>query len=793
MQGLLPRVWLEDRDTTHRIRSVLPRIIAVACYCVLAVLAYRPMSPIGSNVISGGTTADPVQAIWYLEWIPFALFHGHNPFFTNFIDYPGGVNLATNTLASPLGLAASPMTLALGPVATYNLLLRLALASSATSMCFVLRSWTKWWPAAFAGGLLYGFGSYMSEQGQWHLSLAFVPMPPLILWCLYELLAKQGRSSRRIGILLGLLCAVQFLIHAEVLADCALIGAVGTLTLAIAHRREAMDRARKILPALGWAAACFGFLCAYPMWLLLAGPRHLTGPIAPIWFIAQDHADLLSPIRRNIMIHLVTANGSPYMSHGMPLAFVNNSDYLGLPLATLITIFAISQRRAGITRLAALLALVSFIFSLGPRLTINGTDAGISLPASLLIHLPLLNEIVWYRWALFVTLFACVLLSVGLDRWFDYLRRMASSEHVRRHLSSRSLLCTAERFPGFVAPAVLCVIVTAALIPLTTGYPLTSKQMPWPGQLVSSLRQSVPAGGVVLALPYVTSSTDEPMAWQAIDRMHFRIVGGYATVPNPAGGGSFYDSPTKTLTLFDLAVAAAGAGTLTRNTSGAPAFSMHACEAVPEVLREYSVDAVVVWPTGMYQSLVSGFLKPVLGMPSRHFGQALVWYDVPHDLTQHPRCGREVLPPGTPAEGAWRPFSPDCWTAPASFSTVVRRRTVRGRGTAGVFTAVSGRRYYTFAEIHLTRPVDWMHKKDIRVTYKGTGSGKAYQIYFDFAPNEVAKYTIVDKSDRWRTVSLPTAQRGIAATAWSHLIQVGLALSPKSATGTIAIGCPVPS
>ena len=128
-----------------------------------------------------------MQSIWYLEWIPFALFHGHNPFFTNFIDYPGGVNLATNTLASALGLAASPLTLILGPVATYSFLLRLALAVSATSMCFVLRSWTRWWPAAFAGGLLYGFSSYMSEQGPWHLSLAFMPIPPLIFWCLNEL------------------------------------------------------------------------------------------------------------------------------------------------------------------------------------------------------------------------------------------------------------------------------------------------------------------------------------------------------------------------------------------------------------------------------------------------------------------------------------------------------------------------------------------------------------------------------------------------------------------------------
>ncbi len=400
MGDLLSTVRPLPRETTPRRHPVFPAIIAVASYCALAVLAYWPVSPFDSSVIPGATTADPVQSIWFLEWVPFALFHGHNPFFTNFIDYPSGVNLASNTLASALGLGASPMTLILGPVATYNFLLRLAFASSATSMCFVLRSWTRWWPAAFAGGLLYGFSSYMSEQGPWHLSLVFMPIPPLIFWCLNELLVRQRRSPRWTGVLLGLLCAVQFLIHAEVLADCALIGAVGVLALAITHRREATDSARRVLSALGWAAACFALVCAYPIWALIAGPQHLTGPVAPIWFIAQDHVDLLNPIRRNIVLHIVNANGTPYLSHGIQLTTVNNSDYLGLPLVLLLAICAILQRRVRIVRLAVLLGFVSFVLSLGPRLTVNGTPTGIPLPAILLEHVPLLDDMVWNRWAL---------------------------------------------------------------------------------------------------------------------------------------------------------------------------------------------------------------------------------------------------------------------------------------------------------------------------------------------------------------------------------------------------------
>jgi hypothetical protein len=533
----------------------------------------------------------------------------------------------------------------------------------------------------------------MNEQGQWHLSLAFVPLPPLIFWCLSELLVRQRRSPRTMGILLGLLCAAQFLIHPEVLADCALIAAVGVLALALAYRHEVIGRASRVLPALGWAAACFGVICGYPMWLLFAGPRHLTGPVAPVWFISQDHTDLLGLIRRNIVIHLVTANGSPYVSHGVQLTSVNNTDYLGFPLAGLITILAITQWRSLIVRVAALLAFVSFVFSLGQHLTVNGSNTGIPLPPAALVHVPMLDDVVWYRWSLFMMLFACIVLGVGLDRSFNYVRRLASRSQIGSmragpRVPLPSLPPLAPASPRFVAPGALCAAVVAAFIPLASPYPLTSKQVPWPGRLLSSLRQAVPAGGVVLALPYVTSATDEPMAWQAIDQMRFRIVGGYATVPDGSGNGSFHVSPSKTLTLLDLAAVAATAGKLTRSTSGAPAMAAHACEVVPEVLKDYSVDALVVWPTGIYQSLVSDLLKPVLGTPSRQFGQALVWYNVRRDLTQNPRCGSALLPRGTAADGYWRPFSANCWTVPASFGTLTRIQTVPGRGAATTFTVV---------------------------------------------------------------------------------------------------------
>src|SRR5208282_3996529 len=149
---------------------------------------------------------------------------------------------------------------------------RIALASSATSMFLVSRRWARWWPASFAAGLLYGFGSYMTFESSIHLDLAFMAIPPLLLWCFDELLVTQRRGSLKMGILLGLLSAAQLLIDVEVLVYCAIVAAIGLIVLALAHRKEVAARVRFAAPGLVGALACFGLIAAYPVGHFLEGP-----------------------------------------------------------------------------------------------------------------------------------------------------------------------------------------------------------------------------------------------------------------------------------------------------------------------------------------------------------------------------------------------------------------------------------------------------------------------------------------------------------------------------------------
>ena len=329
-------------------RPVVPLALAVGTYVVIAVLAYWPVMPFDASKLPhvlGAGSGDPAQMSWFLAWTPFALGHGLNPFFTNYIDYPLGVNLASNTSVPLLGLLAAPVTLALGPIASFNLLMRIALAGSATSMFLVSRRWVRWWPAAFAAGLLYGFGSYMTFEASVHLDLAFMAVPPLLLWCLDELFVTRRRSSINVGVLLGVLSAAQLLIDPEILAYCAIMAALGLVFLAIAHRREVVARVRMATPGLLAACACFALIAGYPIGYFLTGPRRIAGGIQPAGAIAAFHVDLLRPVLR----------ASPQL--------VNSSGYLGVPLLIGLVALAVWWRKLGIFRFSVACACAAFVLS----------------------------------------------------------------------------------------------------------------------------------------------------------------------------------------------------------------------------------------------------------------------------------------------------------------------------------------------------------------------------------------------------------------------------------------------
>ena len=565
---------LGDRQAVWR--PIALTAAAIGAYVVLAVLAYWPVLPLDASKLPhpiGAGAGDPAQMSWFLAWTPFALGHGHNLFFSNYIDSPLGVNLASNTSVPLLGLLSAPVTLAFGPIASFNLLMRIALASSATSMFFVSRRWVNWWAASFAAGLLYGFSSYMTFESSVHLDLAFMPIPPLLFWCLDDLFVTRRRSPVKVGILLGLLSAAQLLIDPELLAAC----------------------------------ICCGVVAGYPIGYFLAGPRRIPRAIQPAQVIGGFRVDLLRPV----------------LSSSTRLT--NPSGYLGIPLLIVLVVIAVWWRRVAMVKFAVACACAAFLISLGPHLTVDGHSLGIWLPEAVFEHIPVLSDLEPVRITAVEMLFLAVLLAVGVDRsraWILERVRVFNTPAKRPDETRASRLRSRIGSDTRLQTVGLIAVLTVALIPVLDRLPVARERSATAPELTASLARSVPSGDVVLALPYPRALQDEPMLWQAVDEMSFRLVGGYALVPGASGGGRYYLAPSADLTrLSSLLAGPSGASRVA---------SSSACASLETVLGGYHVDALVLrTPLGATRAAGVALLTQLLGPPSVSFGSGDVWLDIP--------------------------------------------------------------------------------------------------------------------------------------------------------------------
>ena len=158
----------------------------------------------------------------------------------------------------------------------------LAPAVSATAAFFAIRRYAAWQPAAFVGGLCYGFGPFVATDLRFgHLNLTFLAIPPLILLALDDLFVRRSRPAPAVGAVLGGLVVVQFFVSTELLAVSAIVAFVGLVVLAVSSPRRALPALRAAAPGLLVGFVIASAVLAYPAWFAVAGPRHITGPVFP--------------------------------------------------------------------------------------------------------------------------------------------------------------------------------------------------------------------------------------------------------------------------------------------------------------------------------------------------------------------------------------------------------------------------------------------------------------------------------------------------------------------------------
>jgi hypothetical protein len=584
----------------------------VGGYVLLGVLAYWPLVTSGSSHLFG-TSGDSILATWFLAWIPHAAAHGLNPFFSNAMYVPTGINLAQNTEAPLLGALTVPLSAVLGPIWQADLLMILAMPASATAAYFVLRRWDVWWPAAALGGLLYGFSPYMVGQGLGHLVLVFAPWPPLIALVLSRMVEAKG-SARRNGVLLGLLVVAQFLTEPEVMAMVAVVSSVALVAVVLAHPAGARELVSRLAAPLCLAVALAAVLLAYPVWMILAGPEHYTVP-AQGAFNAYVN-DLLNvvvpgPLQR-------VSFGLSSVGHRLVAGnLFETNGYLGVPLLAIAAVLAWRSRHRGRTRVALLCLVTSLVLSLGAHLSIDGHTTAIPLPFLLLGHIPLLDNILAVRFSLITAGSLAALLAFGVDDLRNApAPRLGSGSSPRRARSRGRTL----------ASVTLLVVTGLAVLTWLPRWPVATQPVP---VLPTAIEYSVPNGDpVALTYPYADSFDPSALSWQLNDDFRFRLLGGRGEHPETVKG----------FLLFPARMHPDGLQRFLTQQEGfplygaAPAGGAGLVATAEETLGAYHVRLVIVDRSKRGSRAVVELFTAALGPPQAVSGSFVAWSSMHGDL-----------------------------------------------------------------------------------------------------------------------------------------------------------------
>ena len=470
---------------------------------------------------------------------------------------------------------------------------------SALAAYFALRRYAPYAPAAFAGGLCFGFGPFVASDLHFgHLHLTFLAVLPLIFLALDELFVRRTWPALRTGLLLGLLVIVQFFVSTELLALSVIVAFIGLVVLALANRSEVKVAARHAAPGLLAGIVLSTAVLAYPTWFAVAGPRHTTGPVFP-------NIDRLSATLAAAVLPHGERAGVGFISGG-------NGNYLGVPLVLLVVLAPLVWRRVRVLRFALFMAAISYLCSLGPSLHVTKTDAHLPLPAWVLQHLPLLDSIFPTRFAPFVDLFAALSLAVVLARVHagDF---GALGTRPDEHAGTVPTASRRRLLDAFCAAIAALALVPLLVLPdwpypvHAVAEPAVFKQRPLTALAASSIVREYP--------PVINNASGFPLLWQAAGGFTYDLYDGYALVPGAAGAA------TEQVPVDPLAIVFA-AGVLGRLRLP-PSFSTDV--AVRRSLAREHVSAVVVLPGTKGSGAVATVLTSALGPATRRVDGASVW------------------------------------------------------------------------------------------------------------------------------------------------------------------------
>jgi hypothetical protein len=480
------------KNTITALRAKQDHLFAGLVYFGVSVLLfYRPHANGDIFVPS----PDVFSFIWFLHWWPYALSHNLNPFVSDFVWAPQGVNLMWSTSIPALALIFWPVTHLWGPVCTWNLLSIITPAFNGLACYTLLRVISCKSLPSICGGLVFGFSPYIAGQLMGHLNLSFIALVPLLV--AIAIMRARRAIHRRVYIsLAALLLILQFGISNEILASAVLVGLFAFAAFYLAYRNcfdffgLAFDSCLAALAAV--------VILSPALYFLYEGLRQLPPVINSPEVFSADLLNFVIPTPVTWLGHEVFANITGRFTGN----FSEEGAYLGLPMLLLIITAIYQNRERQWLPPLALIILCTSLLSLGPHLWINGYDTKLLLPWQIFLHLPLIRHALPVRFTMYTALAA----SVFVAMWLSQVKTISTGGLNRYGFALLSLTFLVPNHHIYSWAAVP----TLAALPKKAGNELFGHR---PNLVV---------------LPYGEQGSS--MLWQVRSGMSFTMAGGYVGI-----------------------------------------------------------------------------------------------------------------------------------------------------------------------------------------------------------------------------------------------------------------------
>jgi hypothetical protein len=583
---------------SHRTRTaVISGLTVTVLYTGLSLFCWQHLVAAGLTThMWKADVGDVGQRVWFMAWLPFAIAHHTNPLVSTYMFAPHGINVLANASVLFEAFVFAPITELSSPITSVNIASIAAPVISALSLYFVVRRYEMRRSVAFVCGLIYGFSPALLHSNVLaDFNLTWMFFPPLAAYLIDLIFFRQTGRPVRLGLVLGLLTAVQYFSGQEILLDCVVV-AVPVIALAIvANPSEFSSHVRFALKGAATALATAGALLIYPIIIELTGPAHVGSLVST----AKPGASLPSLVWPSA----ATGHGLGQPPPGTPWPQLFDLAFIGPLVVALALAALLFARRHRVVLLLWAATLWSIALSWGGATRLTGSSPAFSwhAPAWYLSQaIPILKDPVWIRISILTDLLLALLVAITLDGVTSAIQ--ANGVWWRRHLGD------------FVVGGAGVLVA----IPLLVG-----SNVPYTGfenVAVPDALRHVPTGSrgspaTVLMFPASGPFTGTPLAWQAVAGFPYRDFEGYAWHPRP-GHQTPQVGPTPSLLDYLQANASAASPSITLSREQRREFAA--------AFARYHVGVAIVAGGYPGSQQLTRVYNQIFG-PGRRFGDGEIW------------------------------------------------------------------------------------------------------------------------------------------------------------------------